>query len=539
LINGKILFQNKRHKYPNLNYQTNGKTMKAWISRYDRHYGIALLILWSWLVNCSLGDYLKPMYVLVNLFITLLIFKLPTIISRSFLLLVSLFSAFMFPITATFGKPSINMVTAMIYANHEEITTTIKNIHPTLLIPGAIILSLCALIIKRIKNPITIGNKKICIMLVFIAITVFAYPLFIYNERDYIYAIKYPPIQSVIKAIDSFNLVKKTNLMIAKEKTMASDFSKENTANKKYDTYIMVIGESVRRDYMNLYGAPFKNTPFLSSSPGLFFDNYVSSAFSTIPSLTHSLLRVTSTGFDYNDSIIRLAENSGLKTYWLSNQGLYSFYDSPIATVGMQADYHYFTKIGDSHFKEYIPDTILLPEIKKALSSTDKKLIVIHLTGSHMDFCKRVNYHSNFKLYDRQYSCYAQSIFNTDQLLQTIVNTASSDNDRWSMLYFSDHGLSHTPLTGDLSYSDTKRQNYSPPFVIINYDDNSIKHITAFRSGLEFEKIFAQWIGVNEPLLRSNCHFFTNSECNKNPMVYNKNMKLQSFLSLPNDPARY
>ncbi|WP_139204077.1 hypothetical protein [Xenorhabdus japonica] len=34
---------------------------------------------------------------------------------------------------------------------------------------------------------------------------------------------------------------------------------------EKYDTYIMVIGESVRKDFMNAYGFPDKNTPWRSS----------------------------------------------------------------------------------------------------------------------------------------------------------------------------------------------------------------------------------------------------------------------------------
>ncbi|EPD5262596.1 phosphoethanolamine transferase domain-containing protein, partial [Escherichia coli] len=39
-----------------------------------------------------------------------------------------------------------------------------------------------------------------------------------------------------------------------------------------YDTIVIVTGESVRRDYMSVYGYPVPTTPWLNTAPGLFID---------------------------------------------------------------------------------------------------------------------------------------------------------------------------------------------------------------------------------------------------------------------------
>src|SRR5690606_11911344 len=44
----------------------------------------------------------------------------------------------------------------------------------------------------------------------------------------------------------------------------------------KYHTYVVVIGESVRRDAMGAFGGYWNNTPFASQVNGTFFTDYVS-----------------------------------------------------------------------------------------------------------------------------------------------------------------------------------------------------------------------------------------------------------------------
>lgn len=510
------------------------------ISLYlNENPNLIVIIVWSTLVNCSLGAWFNPLFIATNVALILLLSNLTKTVTAAIVLIFSLLALLLFPVVATYGKPNINMVSAMLYANHEELLTTVKNLHLWWVIPGVTTLILGIAIIKKINTPLKLSRRVTLYMLIFSAAAIFLRPTFAYTERGFMYEIKYPPFSSLENIYDSVMLIKKTNLTIAEGKTKKTDFIKTTLKNTHYDTFIMVIDESVRRDYMNIYGAPINDTPFLSSSPGIFFDRYVSSSFATVPSLTHSLIRNINNHPEYNNSVIRLAQNVGLKTYWLSNQGFYGFYDSPVAVIGMQADHYFFTKKGNSRIKDFMPDTLLLPEIKKALSNMAKKLVIIHLIGSHTDFCKRVNNHSEFRLHGRENSCYAQSIKNTDRLLQRITTMATDDGDKWSMLYFSDHGLSHSPLTGDLTYRDSKKENFSPPFAVINYDSKQQEHITALRSGLDFEAMFSQWIGVDEPMLKRSCDYFSQDECLKRPEVYDGDLKQEDYLSLADDPPRY
>lgn len=59
--------------------------------------------------------------------------------------------------------------------------------------------------------------------------------------------------------------------------------------NLTKEIYVVVVGESSRKDFMNCYGFPVNNTPFASSSPHIAFDNYISIGSSTVTSLTRAL----------------------------------------------------------------------------------------------------------------------------------------------------------------------------------------------------------------------------------------------------------
>ncbi|MCU6352332.1 sulfatase-like hydrolase/transferase [Morganella morganii] len=57
------------------------------------------------------------------------------------------------------------------------------------------------------------------------------------------------------------------------------------TDKSTYDTYVLVIGESARKDYHSAYGYPVINTPFISTEKGLLVDGLTSGGPNTISSL--------------------------------------------------------------------------------------------------------------------------------------------------------------------------------------------------------------------------------------------------------------
>ncbi|MDW5502177.1 sulfatase-like hydrolase/transferase [Serratia proteamaculans] len=62
-----------------------------------------------------------------------------------------------------------------------------------------------------------------------------------------------------------------------------------DAGNSKQANYVIVVGESMRRDYMSLFGYPTQITPFLDQVKGIFYSDYISTAPNTFESLPRTL----------------------------------------------------------------------------------------------------------------------------------------------------------------------------------------------------------------------------------------------------------
>lgn len=89
----------------------------------------------------------------------------------------------------------------------------------------------------------------------------------------------------------------------------------------KYQTYVVVIGESARRDALGAFGGHWDNTPFASSVNGLIFADYIAASGSTQKSLGLTLNRVVDGKPQFQDNFVTLANRAGFQTWWFSNQG--------------------------------------------------------------------------------------------------------------------------------------------------------------------------------------------------------------------------
>ncbi len=115
----------------------------------------------------------------------------------------------------------------------------------------------------------------------------------------------------------------------------------------KYHLYVVVIGESARRDALGAFGGHWDNTPFASSVNGYLFNNYIAASGSTQKSLGLTLNRVVDGKPQYQDNFVTLANRAGFQTWWFSNQGQIGEYDTAIASIAKRADEVQFLKNGD------------------------------------------------------------------------------------------------------------------------------------------------------------------------------------------------
>lgn len=284
---------------------------------------------------------------------------------------------------------------------------------------------------------------------------------------------------------------------------------KIESVQPKYKNYVVIIGESERKDYMNVYGFPLNNTPFLSQTNGVFIDGYISTAEFTMASLPKTL---SLNNQSYNN-LVSLAKQAGFSTAWLSNQGMLGIFSNEISSYATRSDYVFFTQRGDYQKSVSMSDRALLPQLDKVLQQpTDKpRLIVLHLMASHNDFCKRLD---NGKLFDYQsekLSCYVSSIKQTDDLLRDVVARLKQQNESYSLVYFSDHGLKHEASgtkAATLIHGGDTYESFTVPLIKLSSDDTQHQVIKTPRNAFNFLKGFGQWTGIQTQELSKDYHDF-------------------------------
>lgn len=298
------------------------------------------------------------------------------------------------------------------------------------------------------------------------------------------------------------------------------------SADSKYDDYVLVIGESARKDYHNAYGYPADNTPFMSHAKGTLIDGFTSGGTNTIASLRLMLTKPDPKNWEsnYKLGLVDLIKSAGIQTYWISNQGYLGRFDTPISSLANKSDVKIFTKAGDS-LNQNISDFALLPKFENVLQQphSGKRFIVVHLYGSHPISCDRLTDYP--KLYDdaivpKKYynvNCYVSSIKKTDEVLQKIYQALEKNQQAqhrsFSMIYFSDHGLSHE-IKEDIinihNSSGKSKLHYNVPLFKISSDDTERHVYKVFKSGLNFTDGMAKWIGIDNPLLNKEVDLFSN-----------------------------
>lgn len=301
----------------------------------------------------------------------------------------------------------------------------------------------------------------------------------------------------------------------------------------KYKNYVLIIGESARADYMQAYGFSQPNTPFLSQTNGLLIDGYISTAPITMLSIPNTL----SIPNQANNNVVSLAKQAGFATAWLSNQGMTGPFSSRISHFALKSDHNFFTQRGDYGKSTTINDNRLLPQLEKFLNKpTDRpRLIVLHLMGSHPEFCERLDGSvPEISFGSKAQSCYVTSIAQTDKLMADTVQILKNKDEPYSLIYFSDHGLKHigTGSERTLAHGGQTYESFTVPFAKISSDDTEHKVIKVQRSAFNFLKGFSQWTGIQtDELYSEDYDFFSDM-----PDLPSDKNNLDQVNKLPKDP---
>ena len=179
-------------------------------------------------------------------------------------------------------------------------------------------------------------------------------------------------------------------------------FSEENLKadkNGTKETYIFIIGESLNKYHMSLYGYFRDTNPLLNKETDIIkFSNVYSNYVHTSPVLTYALTyanQYNKMKFWNTPSIINILNSANFKTYWLTNQILYSEWDNKISALATDAKkvIALNSNIGVTNRNILTTnyDGKLIPIVKKILNKkeTKNRAIFIHLMGNHVKYSQR------------------------------------------------------------------------------------------------------------------------------------------------------
>jgi heptose-I-phosphate ethanolaminephosphotransferase len=236
--------------------------------------------------------------------------------------------------------------------------------------------------------------------------------------------------------------------------------------------YVFVVGESLSRNHMSLYGYWRRTTPSLErlASEMAVFDDVVSPHSHTDQSLELVLtlasqanrLRFTDPA---NYSVLELLRAAGFATWWISNQNAFGPWDNKTSVLGGGADHVHYTGPRSGQRVTGPLDAALVEPFAAALRDpAPRKAIFLHFLGNHWEYDKRYPpqdaafrappstaeigalrlAHGRLDLIN----AYDNAVHYHDRLAAQVVEMLRAARQPAAMVLFSDHGESVYGLKG-------------------------------------------------------------------------------------------
>lgn len=481
-------------------------TLRQAVADYRGHvllsWRSAVIFLLAWLINVSLGYELG---LLDTLGFFCLLSLLERVSRRAFnvtLIGCAVVAAGYFPFARTYGAPNFNSILSLYSSNPEEAGEILQVFPLWYYLVSLTILALTILLLLRPRRAFPRWSIWHSALLTVFSVVTLLNPLNkLYSDGQFSLLNVSYPVFRFVKDLTLINMTVSSEHQRMQTLATMQDNWHVLAVKPAQQIYVVVIGESARRDAHGAFGGHWDNTPFMSHANGIRFNNYLSAASSTQQSLG---LTLTLVGEDqqpqFQNNIITLAKRAGFRTYWFSNQGQLGHYDTAIASIAKRADSVHFLKTGN-FISQDTQDQDLLQFTQEALADESEapKLVVFHLMGSHPKACERTHHRYATFVQNEEVSCYLYSITQTDNFLAALHQQLQDSGKRFSMIYFSDHGLAFKERGSPaeyLSHNDQFLQNYQVPLFMTSSGERRQRVIKALRSANDFMSLFAEWSGI-------------------------------------------
>ncbi len=249
-------------------------------------------------------------------------------------------------------------------------------------------------------------------------------------------------------------------------------------------TFVLIIGESLNRHHMSLYGYHRNTNPKLSKRNDLIIYKDVVSGYSNTISAVLSILSESNLENKKNPElsldIFDVFSSAGFSTFWLSNQIPYGIWENKVTTLAKKAERYTFVNQSSSSSMEATLtasfDEKLFSALTQALKSeVRKKLIVLHLMGNHTSYKKRYprwcNRFSGNTKQEQTIAEYDNSVLYNDYVTDSLLNIINvyTNKDIASVIYLSDHAENVYDEDGQLGHAYSgklPRSNVDIPFMV-------------------------------------------------------------------------
>ncbi|WP_233704773.1 phosphoethanolamine transferase [Helicobacter felis] len=388
--------------------------------------------------------------------------------SKNILLVLSLASAFLRFFMGYYFNMDINqalMETLQDTNVHESLAFLKAHVLPHSALFLAL-LAFCALFLYFVRFKWELSRRVHLILLVFMSLGVGAHM----GRTAYLFAQRGMAGWSPPEVWETLPLIKEARALyfslrystqVARQsldRPFAKDYLRVDKESVPY--VVLIVGESVSRNFMGVYGYALPNTPFLSSlknrererSQNLFVFEDAISAFANTSPVLQTLLNYSDvenrhTPWYFQRSLGDIFKLAGYQTFWLTNQ------DPAQANNA----YKLLPKRFESFYRTSSLDTsdqalldLFEQKVKPQLGA--KNAIVFHLIGSHILYHERFpksfakfspaqiptqGLHIKNKAQLQTLADYVNSIYYTDSVLRQIFKLFEKKDAL--ILYLSDH----------------------------------------------------------------------------------------------------
>ncbi|MDO9331474.1 MAG: phosphoethanolamine transferase CptA [Pseudomonas sp.] len=257
---------------------------------------------------------------------------------------------------------------------------------------------------------------------------------------------------------------------------------KDTMANQPA-TLVLVIGESTNRQRMSLYGYPRETTPELDKLKDQMavFDNVITPRPYTIEALQQVLTFADEENPDLylsTPSLVSMMKQAGYKTFWITNQQTMTKRNTMLTTFSEQADEQvYLNNNRNQNAAQYDGD-VIAPFNKALADAAPRKLIVVHLLGTHMSYQYR--YPPTFdKFTDRKgvpdgvrddqvptYNSYDNAVLYNDFVVSSLIKDYAKSDPNGFLMYLSDHGEDVFDSVGHSTLGRNEAKPTAPMYTI-------------------------------------------------------------------------